>query len=160
MNEQGQHRVLPPSPFDTELGTKWLSTDPAGAHARLEMQDRHRQPMGIMHGGVIASVIESLCSMATGVAVFPENRIAMGQSISINFLRPVSDGAIDVRAVAEHAGRMTWVWRATVTDSEGKVCAISNMTVAVREAPEGVDLAALARGAVEGQGQDELRPGA
>lgn len=146
--------MLPPSPFDTELGTKWLSTDPSGAHARLEMGDRHRQPMGIMHGGVIASVIESLCSMATGVAVFPENRIAMGQSISINFLRPVTGGAIDVRAEAEHAGRMTWVWRAKVTDAEGKVCAIASMTVAVREAPDGVDLSALVRGAVENQGQE------
>lgn len=149
MTERGRPSILPPSPFDSELGTEWLSTDPDGAHARLEMRDRHRQPMGIMHGGVIASVIESLCSMATGVAVFPENRIAMGQSISISFLRPVTGGAIDVRAVAEHSGRMTWVWRATVTDSEDKVCAVANMTVAVREAPEGVDLEALARSAVE-----------
>ncbi len=149
MSEQRHPGVLPPSPFDSELGTQWLSTDPSGAHARLEMQDRHRQPMGIMHGGVIASVIESLCSMATGVAVFPENRIAMGQSITINFLRPITGGTIDVRAVAEHSGRMTWVWRANVTDSENKICAVAHMTVAVREAPEGVDLEALARSAAE-----------
>ena len=150
MSEPRQPSVLPPSPFDAELGTEWLSTDPDGAHARLEMKDRHRQPMGIMHGGVIASVIESLCSMATGVGVFSENRIAMGQSISISFLRPITEGAIDVRAVAEHTGRMTWVWRATVTDAEGKTCAVANMTVAVREAPEGVDLQALARSASGG----------
>lgn len=150
MSDQPQPSVLPPSPFDAELGTEWLSTDPSGAHARLEMKDRHRQPMGIMHGGVIASVIESLCSMATGVGVFSDNRIAMGQSISISFLRPVTGGSIDVRAVAEHAGRMTWVWRATVTDSEGKTCAVANMTVAVRQAPDGVDLEALARSAAAG----------
>ena len=152
MSESQNRGVMPPSPFDSELGTQWLSTDPAGAHARLEMKDRHRQPMGIMHGGVIASVIESLCSMATGVAVLSDNRIAMGQSISISFLRPITGGAIDVRAVAEHSGRMTWVWRATVTDSEGKACAIANMTVAVREAPEGVDLKELARSAVRDSG--------
>lgn len=146
---------LPPSPFDANLGTEWLSTDPAGAHARLTMEDRHRQPMGIMHGGVIASVIESLCSMATGVGVYSDNRIAMGQSISINFLRPVTGGTIDVRAVAEHSGRMTWVWRATVTDSEGKTCAVANMTVAVREAPEGLDLGAIVRSASGPQGQDQ-----
>lgn len=111
--------------------------------------------MGIMHGGVIASVIESLCSMATGVGVYSDNRIAMGQSISINFLRPVTGGTIDVRAVAEHSGRMTWVWRATVTDSEGKTCAVANMTVAVREAPEGLDLGAIVRSASGPQGQDQ-----
>ncbi len=110
--------------------------------------------MGIMHGGVIAAVIESLCSMSTGLAVFSENRIAMGQSISVNFLRPVTGGGIDVRAEAEHSGKMTWVWRATVTDDEGKVCAVGHMTVAVRDAPDGVDLAVLlAASSREGEGE-------
>lgn len=114
------------------------------------MRDELRQPMGIMHGGVMASLVESVCSMATGVAIFPENRIAMGQGITMNLLRPVSAGAIEVRAEAVHIGRMTWVWRALVYDSEDKVCATGQMTMAVREAPEGVDLTSFASG---GSGQ-------
>lgn len=137
---------LPPSPFDALLETEWISVDPTDARARITMRDALRQPMGIMHGGVMASLVESVCSMATGVAIFPENRIAMGQGITMNLLRPVSSGAIEVRAEAVHMGRMTWVWRALVYDSEGKICATGQMTMAVREAPEGVDLTSFAAG--------------
>ena len=93
----------------------------------------------------MASLVESVCSMATAKAVFAENRVAMGQNISVNFLRPVSAGGIEVRAEAVHGGRMTWVWRAEVLDSDGRTCAVAQMTIAVRDAPDGVDLEALAR---------------
>lgn len=131
---------LPESPFDNLLGTEWISSDPAAAIVRLEMRDDHRQPMAIMHGGVMASLVESVCSVATAKAVLPEGRIAMGQNISVNLLRPISGGIVEVVANAVHRGRMTWVWKAEVKDSEDRVCAIAQMTMAVREAPDGADL--------------------
>lgn len=111
------------------------------------MRDDLRQPMGILHGGVVSSLVESVCSMATARAVFTENRVAMGQNIAVNFLRPISSGGLEVRASAVHQGRMTWVWRAEVLDSDGRVCSLAQMTIAVREAPDGVDLEALAAAA-------------
>lgn len=136
---------LPPSPYDHHLGTEWVSDDPDDARLRLTLADHHRQPMGIMHGGVMAGMIESLCSRATAMAVVPDGRIAMGQSISLNLLRPVSAGGIEVGAVAVHRGRMTWVWRAEVKDFEGRICAVGQMTMAVRNAPEGADLDSLVK---------------
>ena len=135
--------TLPDSPFDGLLGTEWISSDPDNAIARLPMKDEHRQPMGIMHGGVMASLVESLCSMATATAVVPDNRVAMGQSISVNLLRPVSSVGIQVEAEAVHRGRMTWVWRATIKDFEDRICAMAQMTMAIRDAPDGVDLGFL-----------------
>lgn len=137
---------LPESPFDLLIKTEFLSYDPDGAKARIRMGDEHRQPMAIMHGGVMASLVESLCSAATARAVVPENRIAMGQNISVNYLRPVSKGGIEVEATAVHRGRMTWVWRATVRDDEGRDCAAAQITIAVRDAPDGLDLGFLVSG--------------
>lgn len=134
---------LPKSPFDLLLKTEFLSYDPDRARARIRMGDEHRQPMAIMHGGVMASLVESLCSAATARAVLPDNRIAMGQQVSINFLRPVSEGSIEVEASTVHRGRMTWVWRAMVRDDEGRDCAASHVTTAVRDAPVGLDLGFL-----------------
>jgi uncharacterized protein (TIGR00369 family) len=57
---------------------------------------------------------------------------AMGQSINVSFLRPVSEGSIEVRARARHRGRTTWVWEAEVIDSDERVCALAQMTIAVR----------------------------
>lgn len=132
--------TLPESPFDNLIGTEWVSSDPDRAVVRLKMRDDHRQPMAIMHGGVMASLVESVCSMATARAVLPEGRIAMGQSISVNLLRPISSGQVEVVANAVHRGRMTWVWRVEVKDEESRVCAVAQMTMAVREAPDGADL--------------------
>lgn len=142
---------FPPSPFDLLLGTEWVSSDPDDTRARIGMRDELRQPMGILHGGVMASLVESVCSMATARAVFSENRVAMGQNISVNFLRPVSAGGIEVRAEAKHRGRMTWVWRAEILDSDGRTCAVAQMTIAVRDAPDGIDLEALAAPAAADQ---------
>lgn len=147
MDETG----FPPSPFDLLLGTEWVSSEPEDTRARISMRDELRQPMGILHGGVMASLVESVCSMATAKAVFAENRVAMGQNISVNFLRPVSAGGVEVRAEAIHRGRMTWVWRAEVLDSDGRTCAVAQMTIAVRDAPDGMDLAALAAAAESDQ---------
>ncbi|MGA1213753.1 MAG: PaaI family thioesterase [Solirubrobacterales bacterium] len=142
---------FPPSPFDLLLGTEWVSTEPEDTRARIGMRDELRQPMGILHGGVMASLVESVCSMSTAKAVFADNRVAMGQNISVNFLRPISAGGMEVRAEAIHRGRMTWVWRAQVLDSDGRTCAVAQMTIAVRDAPEGVALEALAPGDLRDQ---------
>lgn len=135
--------TLPNSPFDALIGSEWISDDPDDARVRLTMKDHHRQPMGIMHGGVMASLIESICSRACAKAVMPDNRVSMGQNISVSFLRPIPDGTVEVTAKAVHRGRMSWVWQAEVRDSGGRVCATAQMTTAVRDAPEGVDLSSI-----------------
>jgi uncharacterized protein (TIGR00369 family) len=123
--------------FDALIGTEWLSDDPAGARARLPLRDDLRQPYGIMHGGVMSSLVESLCSRATALAVLGDGNVAMGQSIEVSFLRPISAGHAEARAVAHHRGRTTWVWTAEVRDDEDRICALAKMTIAVRPLPRG-----------------------
>ncbi|HEX6666590.1 MAG TPA: PaaI family thioesterase [Solirubrobacterales bacterium] len=124
------------SDFDVLLGTEWLDDDPDHARVRIEMRDELRQPVGLLHGGVMSSLIESICSRATALAVFDQGMIAMGQSISVSFIRPITEGAAEVHAKARHRGRTGWVWDAEVLNEEGKLCALSQMTVAVRPAPK------------------------
>jgi uncharacterized protein (TIGR00369 family) len=123
------------SNFDETLGTEWLSLEPDDARARVAMRDELRQPYGLLHGGVYSSLVESLCSYATAVAVYEEGNIAVGQSIEVSFLRPVTAGHAEVRAVARHRGRSTWVWQVEVLDDDERLCAVAKMTMAVRPAP-------------------------
>lgn len=123
---------LPPSRFDELLHTEWLDDDPDHARARVEVRDELRQPVGLLHGGVISSVIESLCSRATAIANAGDGMMAMGQSIEVSFLRPTTEGAVEVSAVARHRGRTTWVWEAEARNSDGGLCALAKMTIAVR----------------------------
>ncbi len=93
------------------------------------------QPYGIVHGGIHSLIAETICSSATGLAVIPKGMIAMGQSNSATFLRPISAGTIHATATRRHAGRTTWIWDCDLSDDEGRICAMVRMTVAVRPAP-------------------------
>jgi uncharacterized protein (TIGR00369 family) len=88
-----------------------------------------------MHGGVMSTLVESVCSRATALAVLGDGMMAMGQSISVSFIRPVTEGHAEVQATARHRGRTTWVWDAEVRDAEDRLCALAQMTIAVRPIP-------------------------
>lgn len=125
------------SHFDVLIGTEWLDSDPDGARVRVPLRDELLQPLGLLHGGVMSSLIESVCSLGTAAAVWDEGNAAMGQSITVNFVRPITEGSVEVRAVARHRGRTTWIWEAEVLDDQERLCATAMMTMAVRPRPEG-----------------------
>jgi 1,4-dihydroxy-2-naphthoyl-CoA hydrolase len=124
------------SNFDALIGTEWLDDDPGHARARVPVRDELRQPIGLMHGGVMSSLIESVCSRATALAVLDDGMAAMGQSISVSFMRPVTAGHVEVKAEARHRGRTSWVWDAEVVNTDGKLCALAQMTIAIRPLPQ------------------------
>src|SRR5215210_4669427 len=95
--------------LDDVLGFEFLEVGDEEARARFTVAPHHRQPMGIVHGGTYAALAESLCSFATYTAVSPES-VAMGQSNSTSFLRPVSEGEVNAVARRRHRGRTTWIW--------------------------------------------------
>jgi len=117
--------------LDGVLGFEFLETGEQEARARFTVGDQHRQPMGIVHGGAYAALAESLCSVSTHLAVSPDS-IAVGQSNLTTFMRPVSEGSIDAVARRKHRGRTTWVWEVDFTDEQGRLCAATRVTMAVR----------------------------
>jgi uncharacterized protein (TIGR00369 family) len=123
------------SHFDALIGTEWIDDDLEHARARIPMRDDLRQPVGLLHGGVMSSLVESVCSRATALAVLDEGMMAMGQSIDVSFIRPITKGHAEVTARARHRGRTTWVWEAEVRDAEDRLCALAQMTIAVRPQP-------------------------
>lgn len=96
-----------------------------------------QQPFGLVHGGVYSLIAESICSSATALAVAPEGCIAMGQSNSATFFRPLTEGTIHATGTRRHGGRTTWVWDVDMTDDDDRLCAAVRMVVAVRSAPNG-----------------------
>jgi 1,4-dihydroxy-2-naphthoyl-CoA hydrolase len=123
-----------PAGFAEQIGVEWIELDPDDARARIAVEPRHLQPFGIVHGGVIASLAESLTSAATYGAVRDEGMVAMGQASDTTFLRPILEGHVNAAATPRHRGRTTWVWDVEISDDEGRACALSRMTIAVRPA--------------------------
>jgi 1,4-dihydroxy-2-naphthoyl-CoA hydrolase len=127
----GQQEHIPTG-FADEIGTEWVDFDPDHARAKIEVERRHLQPFGIVHGGVYATLAESICSAATYNAVRDDGMVAIGQANDTTFLRQISEGTITATARTRHRGRTTWIWDVDITDDEGRVCALSRMTIAVR----------------------------
>jgi 1,4-dihydroxy-2-naphthoyl-CoA hydrolase len=117
--------------LDGILGFEVLEMGPERASARFEVQNCHRQPFGIVHGGVYASLAEGLASGATYMQVAGNGKIAVGSSNFTSFLRPVSEGVVTATARALHSGRTTWVWEVDFMTEAGKRCAVSRVTLAV-----------------------------
>ena len=122
--------------FDALYGLEVLEASPDEVRAQVQVRDAVKQPMGLVHGGVYASIAESITSMATFWAVADQGKIAVGLSNQTNFLRPITQGTIHALARCRHKGRTTWVWEVDITDDEGRLCAIVRMTIAVRDMPQ------------------------
>jgi 1,4-dihydroxy-2-naphthoyl-CoA hydrolase len=116
------------------LGFEYLEMGPELARARMAVSEDVVQPFGIVHGGALAALAESLCSVATHLHVKDEGSLAMGQSNAASFLRPIDSGHVTATARRRHAGRSTWVWDVEMHDDEERLCALVRMTVAVRPA--------------------------
>jgi uncharacterized protein (TIGR00369 family) len=123
--------------FDRLYGLELLDVSDTEVTARVRVRDEIKQPAGLVHGGVYASIAESMASLATHVAVAPHGEMAMGLSNSTSFLRPVTAGIVNARATRLHRGRTTWVWDVLFTDGAGRSCAATRMTIAVRPVPNG-----------------------
>jgi 1,4-dihydroxy-2-naphthoyl-CoA hydrolase len=121
--------------FDRLYGLELISCTQDEARAQVRVRDDLKQIAGLLHGGVLASVAESLTSIATAMAVLERGEIAMGLSNNTSFLRPVTGGTVSALATRLHRGRTTWVWDVRFTDEHGKLCAVTRMTVAVRPIP-------------------------
>jgi uncharacterized protein (TIGR00369 family) len=121
--------------FDRLYGLELVSLSDGDVRARVQLRDELKQPMGLLHGGVYASIAESLASLATALGVLERGEVAMGLSNSTSFLRPVTEGAVHAHATRQHKGRTTWVWDVRFSDDAGHLCALTRMTIAVRPAP-------------------------
>jgi 1,4-dihydroxy-2-naphthoyl-CoA hydrolase len=118
--------------FDALYGLEILALSNHEVRAQVTVRDELKQPAGLVHGGVFASIAESMTSMATWFAVQDLGQSAQGLSNQTSFLRPIVDGTIHAIARRRHRGRTTWVWEVEITDDEGRLCALVRMTIAVR----------------------------
>lgn len=111
--------------FDATLG---LVLDAVGVDevtGHLEPDDRHRQPYGLVHGGVYCSIVESLGSVGSATYAMSQGMVgAVGVSNSTDFLRSHRDGRLDARATPIHRGRTQQLWLVEITRaSDGKAVA-------------------------------------
>lgn len=119
--------------LDGTLGFEVHEVSPDRVAGSVRVTNAIRQRVGLVHGGAYAAFAEMLASEGTVADVFPRGMIGVGLSNDSKFLRPVSEGLLRATGLPIHRGRTTWVWDVTFTDEQGRTCAVSRVTIAVRE---------------------------
>jgi len=98
--------------------------------AKMPVNSRVHQPMGLLHGGASVALAESVGSAASMLYVNPEKQEVRGIEISANHLRSKREGIIFGTARIVHKGRSIHLWEIKIVDEEGKLislCKLSNM---------------------------------
>ncbi len=119
--------------YDQSMGLRFTLAEPGRFRAELDVDDRHRQPYGLVHGGVYAAMIETVCSTGAAVSVLSQGRSAVGLENSTSFLRAVRSGRLTCEAVALVQGRRSQVWEARVTDDEDRLVAVGRVRLLTPE---------------------------
>jgi uncharacterized protein (TIGR00369 family) len=109
----------------TEIGADHLT-------ARMPVDRRTRQPLGILHGGASVLLAETLVSWAAALVAEP-GKACVGMEINANHLRPVNAGWVIATARPIALGRRSQVWEVRIVDDDNKLVCISRCTVAVIE---------------------------
>jgi uncharacterized protein (TIGR00369 family) len=126
--------TLPLEHFDALYGLEVTYATGDRVEARVPVTAKLLQPFGIVHGGVHCAIAEAVASVGTWLGVRDRGQIAMGLSNQTSFLRPVQAGdVILAEAVPIHTGSTTWIWDVMLKDGSGRPCAVSRMTIAVRD---------------------------
>jgi 1,4-dihydroxy-2-naphthoyl-CoA hydrolase len=101
----------------------------------IPVDERTRQPYGLLHGGASVVLAETLGSVASNLCLDPSKFYAVGQEISANHLRSARSGRVTGTARAVHLGGRSQVWDIQLQDEAGRLTCVSRLTMAVLEAP-------------------------
>ena len=114
----------------SHLGIEFTEIGPDYLCARVPVDERTKQPYGLLHGGVSVVLAETLGSMAAVLACPPGHR-AVGLDINANHLRAVTSGWVTGTARPVHIGRTTQVWQIDMCNVAGQPTCVSRITMAV-----------------------------
>jgi len=114
------------------LGIDVIEISPNRVIATMPVDDRTRQPFGILHGGASVALAETVASLGSAANVDREEFAAVGLEINANHLRAKRDGMITAMATPVHIGRTTHVWEVRIVDEDARPVCISRCTIAIR----------------------------
>ena len=115
------------------LGIEMVELTRERVVATMPVDDRTRQPFGLLHGGASIALAETVASFGAVVHIDRERFAAVGLEINGNHLRPKTEGMVRATGVPVHVGRSTQIWSVEIADEEGRLVCISRCTLAIVE---------------------------
>jgi uncharacterized protein (TIGR00369 family) len=125
------YRRLPSRGLADALGIQVLELTAERVVATMPVDDRTRQPFGILHGGASVALAETVASLGAAANVDLDRAAAVGLEINANHIRSKRDGLVRATATPLHVGRSTQVWVIEIVDEGGRLVCSARCTLAV-----------------------------
>ncbi len=113
------------------LGIELIEIGDDFLKGRMPVNERTRQPFGLLHGGASVALAETLGSIAANLVADRNKYRCVGQEINANHVRSVSEGYVFGSARPLHLGRRSHVWEIRIVDEHERLVCISRLTIAV-----------------------------
>lgn len=122
---------LGPATMGQHLGMQWVEIGDNFLKMKMPVDERTRQPYGILHGGASCALAETIGSIASHLVIDTEKFICVGLDINANHVRSAKDGFVTATCIPLHIGTSTHVWDIKIHDDALKLICISRLTVAI-----------------------------
>jgi 1,4-dihydroxy-2-naphthoyl-CoA hydrolase len=119
------------------LGIEMIELSRERVVATMPVDDRTRQPFGLLHGGASIALAETVASFGATLHIDRERFVAVGLEINGNHVRAKTEGLVRATGTPVHLGRSSQVWTIEITDEQGRLVCMSRCTMAIvpRERP-------------------------
>ncbi len=114
------------------LDIEFTDIGPDHLTATMPVNDKTRQPFGVLHGGASVTLAETVGSTAGWLCIDPDAYRCLGLEINANHIRAMHDGTVTGTARPLHLGRTTHVWDIQIVDDHRRTVCISRLTLAIR----------------------------
>lgn len=113
------------------MGIEFIEIGEDTLTATMPVNERARQPIGILHGGANVVLAETVASTAANIVVDISKQYCVGLEINANHIRSVREGTIKAVTTPIHLGRSTQIWEIKIFNEAEKITCISRMTASV-----------------------------
>lgn len=126
---------LGPNTMAEYLGMEWVAVGTDFLKLKMPVDNRTKQPYGILHGGASCALAETVGSIASHFVLDADKFIGVGLEINANHIRTAKEGYVTATCTPLHLGNSTHVWDIKIHDEKEKLVCVSRLTVAILKKP-------------------------
>jgi 1,4-dihydroxy-2-naphthoyl-CoA hydrolase len=127
--------TITPNTMGQHLGMEWVAIGDNFMQMRMPVDERTKQPYGLLHGGASCALAETIGSVASYFVIDNEKFICVGLEINANHIRSATKGFVTATCMPLHIGASTHVWDIKINDEREKLICVSRLTVAILKKP-------------------------
>ena len=124
-------RSLAPGTMSNHLGMEWLEIGPDFLKMRMPVDERTKQPYGLLHGGASCALAETVGSIGSHLIIDSSKYICVGLEINANHISSARSGYVIAIATPLHTGSTTHVWDIKIHSEENRLVCVCRLTVAI-----------------------------